>query len=149
VTASGASLNAPGNSQTADQVLPTVAKLGGAGPNVPYYDPLAFRAVTAARFGTAGRDTLRSPGMVNLDYGLFRTFTLTERFRLQFKAEAFNLSNTPHFAVPNTNASNMTLNPDGSIKSLGNFMAITSTLAQGNDLSGSNRSIRFALRLSF
>src|SRR2546425_4509746 len=43
VTASGTSLNAPGNSQTADQVNPVVQKLGGIGRNSPYYDPSAFR----------------------------------------------------------------------------------------------------------
>ena len=42
VTASGASLNAPNNTQTADQILPTVAKLGGIGAGHPYYDPNAY-----------------------------------------------------------------------------------------------------------
>ena len=149
VTASGSSLNAPGNNQTADQVLPEVRKLGGVGPNVAYYDPLAFRAVSEVRFGTAGRNILRGPGVVNFDYGIFRTFSLSEHVRLQFKAEAFNLTNTPHFSNPGANASNMSLNPDGTIRSLGNFMSITSTKANSTDVSGGSRTIRFALRLSF
>src|SRR5262249_11003948 len=37
ITSSGASLNAPDNSQTANQVLPGVQFLGGIGPNTPYY----------------------------------------------------------------------------------------------------------------
>src|SRR5262249_22104478 len=52
VTSSGASLNAPGNTQTADQVLPEVRKLGGIGPTSPWFDPAAFRAVTEVRYGT-------------------------------------------------------------------------------------------------
>jgi hypothetical protein len=51
VTASGASLNAPNNSQTADQILPTVAKLGKIGAGHPYCDPKAYAPVTAVRFG--------------------------------------------------------------------------------------------------
>ena len=48
VTASNASLNAPGNTQRANQVKPEVQILGGVGPNQPYFDPLAFAPVTTA-----------------------------------------------------------------------------------------------------
>ena len=137
VTASGTSLNAPGNSQTADQVNPEVQKLGGIGRNTPYYDPSAFRAVTEVRFGTAGRNILRGPGLVNLDLGLFRQFNVTERLKLQFRAEAFNLSNTPHFANPSGNASG------------GGFLAITSTNSEDSDASAGPRAVRYGLRLSF
>ena len=41
--------------------------------------------------------------MVNTDLSLFRNFPITERLNLQFRAEAYNLSNTPHFANPNGN----------------------------------------------
>ncbi len=142
VTASGASLNAPGNSQTADQVKPDVAKLGGIGPNTPYYDPLAFRSVTTARFGNTGRDILRGPGVVNMNTSVFRSFPLSERFALQFRAEAYNLANSGHFNNPSTNVSSMRLAADGSIASLGNFLSITS--AQPDQ-----RQFRFGLRLSF
>jgi hypothetical protein len=142
VSASNASLNAPDNSQTADQVLPEVRYLGGIGPNTPYYDPLAFRAVTGARFGNTGRDVLRGPGVVNINASLFRVFPLTEHWEIEFRAEAYNLSNTPHFNNPATNVSNMQLNPDGLIASLGNFMSITGT-------QGDPRQLRFGLRLSF
>ena len=45
VGAPGSSLNAPNNTQTADQVNPTVARLGNVGPGQLYYDPTAFAAV--------------------------------------------------------------------------------------------------------
>jgi hypothetical protein len=130
VTASGASLNAPNNTQTADQVLPTVTKLGGIGPGNPYYDPSAYAAVTAVRFGTSGRNTLRAPAIFNTNLSLFRTFPINERLSLQFRAESYNLSNTPHFAAPNANISS------------GNFLSITSAAAD-------QRQFRFALKLAF
>ena len=131
VSAAAASLNAPANTQTADQVTPEVAKLGGIGIGNPWFDTTAFRSVTTARFGTTGRNILRGPGVVNVDAGIFRNIPLSERFRLQFRAEAFNLSNTPHFDNPAANVSNAT-----------NFGTITS--AQQDQ-----RLIRFSLRVEF
>src|SRR5262249_29470311 len=79
VSASSASLNAPGESQTADQINPNVAKPGGIGPNAPYYDPTAFVPVTAVRYGSTGRNVLRGPGAVNADLSIFRNFRFRER----------------------------------------------------------------------
>jgi hypothetical protein len=135
VTASGTNLNAPGNTQTADQVKPEVQRLGGIGPGQPYYDPTAFAPVREARFGTTGRNTLRTPGVVNLDLSLFRTFPISERFRLEFRAEAFNVSNTPHFYDRFTNFM-------GNSVTSGDFLTITR--AQNDE-----RQFRFALRLGF
>jgi hypothetical protein len=137
VTASNASLNAPGNTQTADQVKPTVTKTGGIGRDTPYYDPTAFAPVTAVRFGTSGRNILRGPGLVNLDAGIFRNFQLSERWRMQFRSEAFNVTNTPKFANPSSNVS------------AAGFMTVTSALTTSGSVEGGERSIRFALRFSF
>jgi hypothetical protein len=142
VTSSGTSLNAPGNSQVADQVKENVEVYGNTGPTQSYFDPLAFRAVTGARFGNAGLNILRGPGLANLDLGIFRAFRLSERFVLQFRGEAFNATNTPHFNNPGANVSSMVLNADGSVRTLGGYTEITSARAD-------ERQIRFALRLSF
>src|SRR5262249_34423857 len=124
VSAAGGPLNAPGNSQTADQVKPAVTKLGGVGVNSPYFDPAAFAAVSQARFGSSGRNVLRGPGLVNLDAALFRNLRLTERANFQFRFEAYNLSNTPHFNNPSANVST------------GGFMTITSGLSRSNNVEG-------------
>lgn len=148
VSASGASLNAPGATQRADQVKPHVKILGGTGPGQSYFDPFAFAPVTAARFGTAGFNTLRGPGTTNLDLGLFRSFKITERWGLQFRAEAFNATNTPHFANPGTNVSSLVLNPDESIKRLSGYTEITSTTGTGRE-GVDQRVFRLGLRVSF
>ena len=105
VTSNAASVNAPGNTQTADQVMDTVEILGGVGRGNSYFDPYAFAPVTDVRFGTAGRNTLRGPGLVNLDASLFRDFTVGGGAIVQFRAEVFNVTNRPAFNNPGANAS--------------------------------------------
>ena len=132
VTASAASLNAPGNTQTANQIKQSVTTLGGIGIGSPWFDTSAFAPVTAVAFGSTGRNILRGPGLVNMDVGLFRSFALTERFVLQFRAEGFNISNTPHFDNPNAN-----------ISTPANFGDITGASLQDQ------RVFRFSLHLGF
>ncbi|HYM11539.1 MAG TPA: TonB-dependent receptor [Bryobacterales bacterium] len=128
VTASGAALNAPDNTQTADQVKTTVERLGGVGPGQPFYDRTAFAPVNQARFGTSGRNILLSPNWINLDLSLFRRFPIRERLGLEFRAEAYNSTNTPHFDTPSTNVNS------------GSFMQITQAEQD-------QRQVRLGLRL--
>ena len=150
VTASGTSLNMPGTTQFADQVSGQVPMLGGTGPNSLWFDPTAFAPVTQTRLGTASKNTLRGPKLLNLDFGLFRDFRIGERLQLQFRGEAFNFTNTPHWALPAANISAVTYNPGGSIKSLGGFGSITNTDASYlGRASMDERTFRFGLRFAF
>ena len=133
VTSSGAALNAPGNGQLADQIKPEVEIFGS---RDLWFDTSAYRAVTEARFGNSGWDQLRGPGMINMDLSVYRKFDLSERINLQFRAEAFNLSNTPHFSNPRSDISSA--NP-------GLITGIANTGREGID----ERTFRFALRLGF
>jgi len=56
--------------------------------------------IPAAGQNGAGRNTVRGPGFWNLDSGLMKNFAVTERFNLQFRAEAFNVLNHPNFDNP-------------------------------------------------
>ncbi len=105
LTATTASLNAPGSTQRADQVKPKVLILGGKGPGQPYFDPTAYAPVEEARFGTAGFNSLRGPGTRDWDVGIFRRFQVTERVDVQFRMESFNITNTPKFDNPRNNVS--------------------------------------------
>ncbi len=93
----------PGNQQTPDQIKDDVEDFGNVGDDGTYFDTSAFARVTEVRFGNVGRNTMRGPGVVNLDLSLFRTFKLGPTLDLQVRAEAFNVTNTPHFANPNGN----------------------------------------------
>lgn len=145
VTSDAGSLRMPGNDQRADQVKPEVAKLGGIGVGKPYYDYTAFARVTDARFGNAGFNSLRGPGAFNSDLGLFRRFAVTEKWNLEFRAEAFNWTNTPKFANPSGGINNLQLNNDGSFRS--GVFEVTGTNTYGRDVA--ERIIRLGLRLSF
>ena len=52
------------------------------------------------RAGNSGRNILSSPDPKNLDLSLFKSFTVTERTRLQFRTEMFNFFNHPNFGLP-------------------------------------------------
>ena len=121
---------------------------GNIGATVSYFDPLAFAPVTTPTFGTVGYNTLRGPNATNLDLGLFRSFSLTERWKLEFRAEALNFTNSPHFGLPNGNMSNLQLNADGTIRSLGGFSTITSVVGVGRE-GVDERVVRFGLRITF
>ncbi len=132
------SLGAFGNLPTPDQVTPTVRKLGGIGPENPYYDTAAFQAPTCSpdcRYGTVGRNTLRGPTWINWDFSVFRRFQLSDDLDLEFRAEAFNFTNTPKFDNPTRAARNVNSS---------SFLQITQTSRDSNP-----RLWRFGLKLLF
>jgi hypothetical protein len=55
------------------------------------------------RPGTLGRNTFSGPGYKTVDLGLFKGFHITDRVNAEFRAQAYNLFNTPQFNNPDTN----------------------------------------------
>jgi hypothetical protein len=131
--ASATSLNAPFNTQVANQVKTSVRRLGGIGKLNTYFDTTAFTPVTTVNFGNAARNSLRGPGHSELDLGLARVIAITERVRFELRGEAFNLTNTPFFALPGNNVSNSS------------FGLVTSTFGSSAD----NRVLRFTGKINF
>jgi hypothetical protein len=86
--------------------------------------------------GTLGRNVLIGPGIQTVDLGLSKTFSLTERAKLQFRGEAFNIANHPEFNNPGTD-------PTSLVSQGGNFGVINSTLAN------TERQVQFAVKLFF
>lgn len=68
-----------------------------------WFNPAAFLNPAAYTFGNAPRaiSQYRNPGAVIVDLSAFKTFTLTEKIKLQFRAEAFNAPNHVNFGTPN------------------------------------------------
>ena len=66
-----------------------------------YFDTAAFAAVPQFVIGNSARNPVRGPGLQNADLMIGKIFPLNERVRLEFRAEAFNVSNTPALNDPN------------------------------------------------
>ena len=100
-TASAATLGAPGNTQ-----YPNVSGepdiLGGIGPGQKYFDTAAFSAPAQGTWGNLTRNgSISGPGFWNLDASLVKRLRFGERVNVELRADAFNLTNTPHFNNPN------------------------------------------------
>ena len=68
-----------------------------------WFDTACFVAPPAFTYGGSGLNILRGPGLAQVDLAVLKNFAITERARLQFRAEAFNIANRANFRLPNFN----------------------------------------------
>jgi hypothetical protein len=82
-----------GEATRPDQVAPyrRVGKLD------EWFDTASFVAPNYGFFGDAGNGTIRGPSYTSFNIALYKTFPVTERFNIEFRAEAFNVENHPNF----------------------------------------------------
>lgn len=93
-----------------------------------------------------GPAQFRGPGFHRMDFSLFKQFQLTERFRMEFRSEFFNLTNHPNFSNPGYSLNGVPAAPGAlNYNNPTNFGKITSTRDGQND----QREIQFALKLYF
>jgi len=97
-----------------------------------FVDPPKNAAGKFIRPGTLGRNHFYGPGYGVWDASLFKNFTLTERVKMQFRAEGFNILNHPQYP-----------NPDANVNDGANFGVITSTRQS------SERELEFVFRFIF
>ncbi len=71
-----------------------------------YFNSAAFVSPGAGAFGNAARTVLRGPGSFSLDSSLGKAWAFTEKYRLKFRADFFNLPNQPNFGLPNGSQGN-------------------------------------------
>jgi hypothetical protein len=93
-----------------------------------WFDTSAF-VLARGHYGNSGRNILVAPGLINVDFAVFKNFAITESKHIQLRWENYNFSNTPP------------LNPPVNEVSAGNFGTITSA--------GLGREMQFALRFEF
>jgi hypothetical protein len=111
----------------------------------------AFAPPNPGTQGNEGINTLDGPHYRNADLSLFKTFALNDRFGLQFRAESFNISNTPNFATPGATISAWTQGAVTTRNSTGLVAESDGKLGVTTDTSGfsSPRNFQFALKLLF
>lgn len=66
-----------------------------------WFNVAAFQTPALYQFGNAGRNLLYGPGTREFDTSVAKFFNITEQHRFEFRAEAFNVFNTPQFNNPN------------------------------------------------
>jgi hypothetical protein len=104
------------------------------GPN-QYFNPNAFILPPTGTYGNVGRDILYGPGLATTDLSLAKNTAISEKLRLQFRAEFFNVFNRANFGSPNAvvfGSASATPSPTAGV--------ITST-------STTSRQIQFGLKL--
>jgi hypothetical protein len=111
---------------------PLVAPSGGRTPD-QWFDVTASQSPAPGTGGNIGPQTGYGPGIANLDFSVFKSFQFTERFRMQFRSEWLNMSNTPRFAVSSI----------GNTQGNSNYGRLSATLP------GTARNVQFALRFMF
>jgi hypothetical protein len=99
-----------------------------------WFNKAAFSIPAPFTYGNASRTipNIMSDGMFDMDFALYKDFALSERFKLQLKGEAFNLTNTPTFDVPNRDVTSQS------------FGVVSATA-----LNPRPRSVQLSLRLAF
>jgi hypothetical protein len=99
-----------------------------------WFDPSAFVAVDG--FGNLGRNVVIGPAFHNTDLSIIKNLTVAQRYRLQFRADIFDLFNHPNFGPP------------GNIVGSPTFGTISRTRLPTGE-AGSSRQIQLAVKLSF
>jgi hypothetical protein len=94
-----------------------------------YFNVDAFQIAPQFALGTCSRNPVRGPSYQDVDIALIKRTTITERLYIDFRAEAFNLTNTPPLSAPNV------------VAGAAGFGSITSA--------GDPRVLQMALKLNF
>ncbi len=71
--------------------------------SIPYFNAAAFSPAAAGTWGNIGRNILRGPGFGAVDFSIFKDTAITERFRVQLRAEIFNILDRANLANPGVN----------------------------------------------
>ena len=82
---------------TCDQINPNASRPAGTNFMQQWFNTAAFTRNAIGTYGSAGRNDMRRPGVVNLNLSLFRVFKINEGVKVDLRAEAFNALNHPNF----------------------------------------------------
>ena len=102
-----------------------------------YYDSSGFAVPTLGFFGNLGRATVIGPGLATVDFSFAKNTTVTERVKVQFRAEAFNALNRANFSAPDSTV----------FRSAAGIPSATA--GRINSVSTTSRQVQFAMKILF
>lgn len=114
-----------------------------------WFDPSCFAPPPAGTYGNAGRDILKGPDFKNVDFVLSKETSITEKARIQFRAEFFNLFNHPNFAPPINSTGFNGLGGNGEIIFNAGSSTPLPTAGQIFSTANTSRQIQFGLKFLF
>ena len=103
-----------------------------------WFNPHCYTLEPVGTLGNTGRNTLRGPGFFNTDISLSKDTKITEQFRLQFRAEFFNVFNHENLSNPNNNV----FSASGAYNTSAGVITASNT-------GSTPRQIQFGLKLNF
>ncbi len=156
-------INVPGGGNSRNVRRPNVVP--GVDPilysnGLGYVNPAAFSVPAPGTFGNSARNSLAGPALAQFDLTLSKKFNVTERFNIELRGEAYNITNHANFANPGnlrlntglpTGPSATGIQPGAPFSSSvagGTFGVINSTVSNQIGL-GTARQLQLALRLNF
>ena len=106
-----------------------------------WINPAAFTVPATGTFGDAPRDVARGPGAWQMDFGIGKRISLTERARLEFRSEFFNIFNHPQYGLPQATFG---------VPGFGSIVQTVNTTTPVSPVgSGTPREIQFSARVRF
>jgi hypothetical protein len=138
------------NSIQRPNLLPGVSVIGNRDGNRGFINAAAFGLPARLTYGNAPRNVARGPGLAQFDISLSKGFAVTERQKIEFRLDAFNLFNTPQYDQPDGFLGTVTYNAAGVAALAANPFFGQSRAPLSVDIgTGTNRSLQFSLRYSF
>lgn len=133
----GASGGAGGTNNTRPDLAPGANNNPVLGGPDKYFDPSVFLAPPTGYYGNLGRNTLRIPGVADVDFSLTKKTAINEKVSAQFRAEIFNIFNRANFGAPNASIFQ------------GSAAVRNASVARISATTTTSRQIQFGLKLVF
>lgn len=138
------------NSIQRPDLLSGVSVLGNRDGNRGFINAAAFGLPARNVYGNAPRNAGRGPGLLQFDMSLNKTFAITERHKLDFRIDGFNIFNRPQYGQPDGFLGTVTYNAAGVPALAANPFFGVSRFPLSVDIgTGTNRSLQFSLRYNF
>ena len=142
ITRSASSVPDGNTTSSRPDLVPGVSLTPPGGKSIgDWINPAAFATPANGTFGDAPRNVARGPAAWQIDMGANKNIPLTEKVRLQFRSEFFNIFNHPQYGLPQATYG---------VQSFGSIIQTVNTTTPVSPIgSGTPREIQFALKLEF